>query len=70
MRTRERTDETQTETLDRGWDDWDEDDVAMPRAAGDVAADRACIACGETFRSEGWHNRLCPKCRRKSDPFG
>jgi hypothetical protein len=25
--------------------------------------DRACLCCGETFRSSGPHNRLCPVCR-------
>lgn len=26
--------------------------------------DRACLCCGETFRSDGPHNRLCTTCRR------
>ena len=67
MRTLDRTEEKLLENLDQ---DWDEEESVIHRAEGDVAAERACIACGEAFMSEGWHNRLCPKCRRKSDPFG
>lgn len=28
---------------------------------------RPCIACRETFRSQGPHNRQCPTCRRRPD---
>lgn len=24
---------------------------------------RPCITCGDVFRSEGHHNRMCPNCR-------
>ena len=24
---------------------------------------RRCLMCGETFKSEGAHNRICPKCK-------
>jgi hypothetical protein len=41
-----------------------------PRPKGDVPADRACLSCGEIFRSDGWHNRLCPRCRKRSDSGG
>ncbi len=27
---------------------------------------RPCMCCGLNFRSEGFHNRLCVKCRRAS----
>lgn len=26
---------------------------------------RPCLCCGESFASEGIHNRLCDKCRRR-----
>lgn len=25
---------------------------------------RACLRCGDNFRSEGAHNRMCPYCRK------
>ena len=28
--------------------------------------ERACITCGTRFRSEGAHNRMCPRCRTHS----
>lgn len=28
---------------------------------------RACMCCGQTFVSEGIHNRLCGPCRQRSD---
>lgn len=28
---------------------------------------RACLTCGETFVSEGPHNRLCSRCRHRSE---
>jgi len=43
-------------------------DAALARASGDVATKRSCIACGRSFESEGWHNRMCQPCRRLSDP--
>jgi len=27
---------------------------------------RPCLTCGELFRSEGRHNRMCRQCRRRS----
>lgn len=27
---------------------------------------RACITCGEDFRSEGVHHRMCKRCRTNS----
>lgn len=26
--------------------------------------ERNCLACGERFQSEGYHNRMCNYCRR------
>jgi hypothetical protein len=34
------------------------------RPVNDNAGMRRCLACKEPFDSEGWHNRLCPKCRK------
>jgi uncharacterized paraquat-inducible protein A len=36
---------------------------AMPRARGDIAADRACLRCRAVFRSEGFGERICPRCK-------
>ena len=38
------------------------------RAVNDVPTERACMSCGESFASEGWHNRLCLRCRKRSEP--
>jgi hypothetical protein len=38
------------------------------RAVGDVPRERPCLACGEKFQSDGWGNRLCPKCCKRSNP--
>lgn len=40
------------------------------RAQGDEATERACMVCGTKFESEGWHNRLCGSCRKRSAPLG
>jgi hypothetical protein len=42
------------------------------QAKADTAArrgPRACLCCGQSFASEGIHNRLCNPCRTKSDPL-
>lgn len=31
---------------------------------------RPCMCCGDTFRSEGKHNRMCDKCRKLPDHLG
>ena len=36
------------------------------RAEGDTAKTRNCMACGEPFESEGWHNRMCRRCRKRT----
>mgnify|MGYP001216693820 CR=1 FL=1 len=36
------------------------------RPVADMPAERSCMSCGESFASEGWHNRLCPRCRKRS----
>ncbi|MBO6782125.1 MAG: hypothetical protein JJ899_02465 [Alphaproteobacteria bacterium] len=40
------------------------------RASGDAPRERACMMCGTKFESEGWHNRLCGSCRKRSAPLG
>ena len=40
----------------------------FPRAVGDVPRKRRCLACGDTFYSEGWSNRMCKRCRKRSAP--
>jgi len=30
---------------------------------------RPCITCGNTFQSEGSHNRMCSLCRHQSEAF-
>ncbi len=30
---------------------------------------RACLCCGRSFLSEGNHNRMCDRCRRRSHEF-
>ncbi len=44
----------------------EEPTAGRPRPAADIASERKCMSCGETFASEGWHNRLCHRCRRRS----
>jgi hypothetical protein len=40
------------------------------RAQGDDAIERSCMVCGNKFESEGWHNRLCGSCRKRSVAAG
>jgi hypothetical protein len=40
--------------------------TAMERA--DRLHPRACLCCGDTFDSEGPHNRMCNACRRQTEP--
>ena len=30
---------------------------------------RACMTCGETFFSDGYHNRMCSACRLRARDF-
>lgn len=34
-----------------------------PRARGDIAAERACMCCKKAFWSEGFEERICPRCK-------
>jgi hypothetical protein len=34
----------------------------------DGPAERSCMTCGKVFESEGWHNRLCRRCAKRSQP--
>lgn len=53
--------ESETEILEN-------DELADYRAPHNVPSDRKCMSCGEVFHSEGWHNRLCLRCRKRSEP--
>lgn len=33
------------------------------RATGDIAAERACLRCKALFQSEGFGERICPRCK-------
>lgn len=44
------------------------EEVIEYRAPNNVPTDRKCMSCGEKFASEGWHNRLCLRCRKRSEP--
>lgn len=46
------------------------DNAGLPRALGDNPGERLCLACRQAFYSEGWHNRLCGHCRKRSEPPG
>jgi hypothetical protein len=43
-----------------------DNDPELPRVTGDGPAERWCMTCGATFLSEGWHNRLCRRCAKRS----
>lgn len=32
--------------------------------------ERRCLCCGETFTSQGFHNRMCGRCRSRDDALG
>lgn len=44
--------------------------VGLSRAEGDAPRERSCMVCGNKFESEGWHNRLCGSCRKRSVAVG
>jgi hypothetical protein len=50
--------------------DGDLEQVGRARADGDAPQERPCMMCGNKFESEGWHNRLCGSCRKRSAPLG
>jgi hypothetical protein len=50
--------------------DGDMEYVGRVRADGDAPSERPCMMCGTKFESEGWHNRLCGSCRKRSAPLG
>jgi hypothetical protein len=43
---------------------------ALARPTKNVEKTRVCMSCRESFLSEGWHNRLCHKCRKRSETAG
>ena len=48
----------------------EEGEWERPRATGDRPAERRCMSCAEMFLSEGWHNRLCSRCAKRSQSQG
>jgi hypothetical protein len=38
-------------------------DLEVIKATADVAADRPCLRCRSIFWSEGFGERICPRCR-------
>lgn len=42
----------------------DDAEEGLIRADGNNPAMRECMSCSRPFDSEGWHNRLCNKCRK------
>lgn len=40
-----------------------EEMLAVPRASGDVPAERACLRCQTRFWSDGFGQRICPPCK-------
>ena len=44
--------------------------LELARPSGDTEENRTCMACGQPFLSEGWHNRLCARCRKRSEMDG
>ena len=50
---------------------WNEDEDNLGyRPVGDVSMQRDCMTCGRAFISEGWHNRMCPRCRKRGNAVG
>jgi len=37
------------------------------RHPDDRPAIRSCLTCGSEFESEGWGNRICPKCKSSKE---
>lgn len=38
----------------------------LPRADGNAPVERKCLVCQTVFPSEGWHNRMCHRCAKRS----
>lgn len=38
-------------------------DIATPRAVADVPQERRCLRCKTSFRSEGFGERICRRCK-------
>ena len=55
----------ETTELSRNQED-EVENARIMRATGDTAKIRNCMACGEPFESEGWHNRMCRRCRKRT----
>lgn len=51
------------------------EDTIPARARNDVPQERRCLRCGTAFRSEGFGQRICPRCKgsnawRNAAPVG
>ncbi|QEW30119.1 hypothetical protein SAMN05444398_12714 [Roseovarius pacificus] len=40
-----------------------DEELEIPRAAADVAAERFCLKCRSRFWSEGFVERICSRCK-------
>lgn len=38
-------------------------ELEIPRAAADIAGERACLRCRSLFWSEGFGERICSRCK-------
>lgn len=41
-------------------------EVETTRATADIAAERVCLRCRSPFWSEGFGERVCPRCKASS----
>ena len=48
--------------------DPDSNDVVGTAADMTMPSDRNCLKCNKKFKSEGIHNRICPRCARVPGP--
>ncbi|SFS13993.1 hypothetical protein SAMN05444714_1634 [Yoonia litorea] len=43
-----------------------EEQAWAEKAKSDIAAERACLKCHKTFWSDGFGERICPRCKVSS----
>jgi hypothetical protein len=41
-------------------------EILTVRATADIAAERVCLRCRSPFSSEGFGERICPRCKRSA----
>ena len=44
-------------------------EACAPRPLHATSKDRDCLSCGETFRSRGSSNQICPKCHERNKQY-